>query len=326
MKLPFPLRWLTLATLAMAAAAPLAHAQTAGKPVTIVVPFPPGAGPDLAARVIGEKLAARIGSPVIVDNKPGAGTLIGAGAVAKAAPDGQTWLLVTNTLVISPHILPKGAGGGIDVQKDLQPVLALATTPMLVVANPALGASNVEQLLTLAKKSPELTFGSAGNGSPMHFAGEMFAAAAGVKLNHVPYRGVAPLVTAGLGGEVKLLFVGLGGVAQHLKSGKLVALAVAEKARTPQLPEVPTLAERGVKGVELNAWYGLFAPAGTPAPVVQRMAAEVAEVLKMADVRARLEGAGLEIAVEPAAALATMVKGDGERYGRIARQYQITAD
>lgn len=303
-----------------------AMAQAPGRTLTIVVPFPAGAGPDLAARTIGEKLAARIGQPVIVENKLGVGGLAGAAAVARASADGNTLLLAPNTLVISPHVLPKGAGGGIDVVKDLAPIITVATTPMLLAANPQVGIQNVEQLLAAVRKQPELAYGTAGNGSPMHFAGVMLNRAAGVKLLHVPYRGVAPSVVAAMGGEVPLLFVALGGVSAQLKAGKLVPVAVAEKSRSKLLPNVPTLAEGGIKGVEVNAWYGLFAPAGTPAAAIARLNQEVNEILRLPEVRERLEAAGLELVGGTAQALAAVVDADYERYGRIARELQIRAD
>ncbi len=303
-----------------------AQAQPGAKQLTIVVPFPAGAGPDLAARVLGEKLAVRLSRAVVVENRPGVGGLVGAGAVAKAAPDGSTLLLAPNTLAISPHVLPKGAGGGIDVQKDLSPVIAVATTPMLIVANPTLGATTIEQLVALAKAKPDLAFGSAGNGSPMHFAGEMFASAAGLKMTHVPYRGVAPSVTAAIGGEIKLLFVALGGAAQHLESGRLLAIAVAERARTPLLPNVPTLTERGIKGVEVNAWYGVFSAAATPATTIAALNEAFNEAVRQPDVRKRLSDAGLELRGGTSQELALLMQQDGERYGRIARELKITAD
>ncbi len=294
--------------------------------VTIVVPFPAGGGPDLAARVLAEKLAPRLGQAVVVDNKPGAGGLVGASGVAKSAADGHTLLLSPNTLVISPHVLPKGAGGGIDVLKDLTPVIAPAGTPMVLVANPQLGVNNIAELLALARKTPGLPYASAGNGSPMHFAGEMFKKSAGVDMLHVPYRGTAPALTALLGGEVKLLYVGLGGAMPHIKSGKLVALAVTEKSRSDLLPQTATTTEQGVRNVEVNAWYGVFAPAGTPQAVVARLNQEINEVLKMPDVRAKLNGAGLEVLGGSAQVLAGFMREDDARYGVIARELNIKAD
>lgn len=314
--------------LAFAASLPsLALAQAfPSKPVTLVVPFPAGGGPDLTARILAEKLSARWGQAVVVDNKPGAGGLIGANGVAKSAADGHQLLLTPNTLVISPHVLPKGAGGGIDVMKDLVPVIAPASTPMVLVAHPDLGVKSVPELIALAKRTPGMPYASAGNGSPMHFAGEMFKKSSGVDLLHVPYRGTAPALTAVMSGEVKLLYVGLGGVLQQIKAGKLTALAVTEKARTDILPVVPTATEQGVRNVVVNAWYGVFAPAGTPANVVAKINQDINEVLKMPDVRQRLIGAGIEVLGGPSQTLAEFMKEDDQRYGSIAREMNIKAD
>ena len=305
----------------------LSWAQTyPSKPVTLVVPFPAGGGPDLTARILAEKLSVRWGQSVVVDNKPGAGGLIGANGVAKSAADGHQLLLTPNTLVISPHVLPKGAGGGIDVMKDLIPVIAPASTPMVLVANPDLGVKSVPELIALAKRTPGMAYASAGNGSPMHFAGEMFKKSSGVDLLHVPYRGTAPALTAVLSGEVKLLYVGLGGVLQQVKAGKLTALAVTEKTRTDILPVVPTATEQGVRNVVVNAWYGVFAPAATPAAVVTKINQDINDVLKMPDVRTRLIAAGIEVLGGPAQTLAEFMKEDDQRYGSIAREMNIKAD
>ncbi len=313
------------------AAAQHAGAQTApaafpSRNITLVVPFPPGGGPDLAARAVGEKLTTRLGKPVIVENRPGAGALIGAGFVAKAAADGHTLLFTPNTVVISPHVLPAGAGGGVTVARDLVPVVAPATTPLVLVAHPSLGASRLQEALEAARKSPGLPYGSAGNGSPMHFAGEMMKRAAKVDLLHVPYKGVAPSINAALGGEVKLLFVGLGGAVPHIKSGKLVPLAVTEAKRSDLLPDVPTATEQGVPGVEVNAWYGVFAPLSTPQTIIDQLNAEINAVIAMPDVRSRLSTAGVEPLGGPAAVLAGFVKADNERYGTLARELKISAD
>jgi tripartite-type tricarboxylate transporter receptor subunit TctC len=323
----------TLLVGALAAAALLANtplwAQAPAwptRPVTLVVPFPAGGGPDLAARLIGEKLAGRIGQPVVVENKPGAGALLGAGQVAKAAADGHTLLLSPNTLVISPHVLAPGAGGGVDVQKDLQPIIAPATTPLVLVAHPQFGAKDLKTALELARRSPGVPYGSAGNGSPMHFAGEMLKKSAKVDLLHVPYRGVAPSITAALSGEVKLLYVGLGGAVPHIKAGKLVPLAVTERSRSSMMPDVPTATEQGVPGVEVNAWYGVFAPAATPAAVVQKINQEINEVLKDGGVRDKLLAAGIEPLGGSAQQLADFVRADHQRYGALAKELNIKAD
>jgi tripartite-type tricarboxylate transporter receptor subunit TctC len=296
------------------------------KNVTVVVPFPPGGGPDLMARVFAEKLAAKWGKPVVVENRPGAGALLGAQAVAKSQADGHTLLLTTNTMVISPHVLSPGAGGGVDVHVDLVPVVAPATTPMAMLANAAVGVKDLKEAMALASKQPGMPYGSAGNGSPMHFAGEMLKRAAGVDLLHVPYKGVAPSVVAALGGEVKFLFVGLGGALPHIRSGKLVPLAVTEKSRSPLLPEVPTAGEQGVRGVEVNAWYGVFAPSGTPSAVRAQINADINEVLRLADVRDKLATAGLDVLGGPEQVLGDFMKADRQRYSQLTKELNIKAD
>ena len=296
------------------------------KNVTVVVPFPPGGGPDLMARVFAEKLAAKWGKPVVVENRPGAGALLGAQAVAKSAADGHTLLLTTNTMVISPHVLPPGAGGGVDVHTDLVPVVAPATTPMAMLANAGVGVKDLKEAIAMASRQPGMPYGSAGNGSPMHFAGEMLKRAAGVDLLHVPYRGVAPSVTAAIGGEVKFLFVGLGGALPHIRSGRLVPLAVTERNRSPLLPEVPTASEQGVRGVEVNAWYGVFAPAGTPSAVRAQINADINEALKLSDVREKLATAGLDVLGGSEQALSDFMRADRQRYSQLARELNIKAD
>lgn len=325
MRRTFVARCLGLAAALIVSAAP--HAQGfPARPVTIVVPFPPGAGPDFAARAIGEKLSPRIGQPVIVENRPGVGGFVGANAVAKAPADGHTLLLTPNTLMIAPHILPKGAGGGLNVLADLVPVGPVGSTPMLLVANPQLGVKSAQELVALAKKSPGLAYASAGNGSPMHIAGELLKKSAGIDLLHVPYKGVAPAVTDTLGGQVKVLFVALGGVSQHIKSGKLVPLAVVEQKRTPLLPEVPTLAELGYKDVVVDAWYGVLAPKGTPDAVIAKLNDELNAVLAMPELKERLAGAGIEARGGTAAQLGAQMRDDHARYGRIVKEFGIQAD
>jgi tripartite-type tricarboxylate transporter receptor subunit TctC len=317
---------LSLVAAASCAAISPALAQSwPSKPVTIVVPFPPGGGPDLLARMLAEKMAPRLGQSVIVENKPGAGALVGAAAVARAAADGHTVLLTPNTMAISPHVLPAGAGGGVDVQKDLLPVVAPATTPMVLVAHPSLGAKDLKDLVAMARGKPGMAYASAGNGSPMHFAGEMFKQSAGVDLLHVPYRGVAPSITGTLSGDTPLLFVGLGGALPHIRAGKLIPLAVTEPTRSSLMPEVPTATEQGVREVEVNAWYGVFVPAGTPATIATRLNEEINLALKQADVRERMQKAGLEPLGGKADTLQAFMKNDDARYGAIARKLNLKA-
>jgi tripartite-type tricarboxylate transporter receptor subunit TctC len=314
--------------LAVSLACGTAFAQTfPARTVTLVVPFPPGGGPDLFGRILSERLPPRLGQPVIVDNRPGVGGLAGAAVVAKAPPDGHTLLIAPNTIAIAPHILPKGAAGGVDVMNDLAPVIMPASTPMLLVVHPDLGAKSVAELVAVAKKSPGLAYATAGTGSPMHIGGELFRRAAGVDIFHVPYKGVAPSVAAALAGEPKVLFTSLGGsVAQHIRAGKLNVIAVIEKRRTPLLKDIPTMAELGYKGVEVDAWYGMFVPTGTPAPVIARLNREINEVLAMPDMRERLNAAGIDVRGGTPEQLGAEMRDDHARYGRIVQEFGIKAD
>jgi len=255
------------------------------------------------------------------------GGLAGASAVAKAPADGYTMLVAPNTIAISPHLLPKGAGGGVDVMKDLVPVIMPASTPMILVVNPSLGVKSVPELVALAKKEPGIAFATAGNGSPMQIAGELFKKAAGIDLLHVPYKGVGPSLNDTLSGQVKVLFVSLaGGVSQHIKSGKLVPIAVTEKRRTPLLPDVPTMAELGYKGVEVDAWYGVLVPTGTPAEAIALLNREINAVIQLPDVRERLAGVGIDVRGGTAEAFGAEMRDDNARYGRIIQEFGIKAD
>jgi tripartite-type tricarboxylate transporter receptor subunit TctC len=297
------------------------------RPVTLVVPFPPGGGPDLFARILAERLPSKLGQPVVVENRPGVGGIAGANSVAKSAPDGHTLLLAPNTIAIAPHLLPKGAGGGVDVIADLAPVIMPASTPMLLVVHPELGVKSVDELVAAAKKNPGQPYASAGTGSPMHIGAELFKKAAGVDLFHVPYKGVAPSVAAALSGQVKILFTAGGGsVAPHLRAGRLRALAVTEKRRTALFPGIPTLAELGYPGVEVDAWYGVLAPAATPAAVIARLNREINAVIEQSDVRERLNTAGIDVRGGTPEAFGAEMREDYARYGRIVQELGIKAD
>lgn len=297
------------------------------KAVTFVVPFPAGGGLDFIARALSEKLAPRLGRPLLVENKPGVGGLAGASVVARSAPDGYTLLIAANTIVISPHILAKGAGGGIDVMKDLTPIIMPASAPMVLVVTAQLGVRTPAELIALAKRPPGLAYASAGNGTPMHFAGELFKKATGVDMQHVPYKGVFQSVADALGGQIKVLFTSLGGpVMPHVRSGKLVALAVTEKRRTSIMPSLPTLTELGIRGVEVDAWYGILAPAGTPPAVIAFLNREFNAVLELPDLRERLNTAGIDVRGGSAEAFGAEMRADHERYGRMAKEFGIRAD
>jgi len=295
------------------------------KPVSIVVPFPAGAGPDVLARLIGEQLGARLKGSVIVENRPGASGFIGATAVARAAADGHTLLLTPNTLFIAPHVMAKGAKPPVDVLKDLVPVIMPSQTTMVMVANPKLGVKNAGELAELARKKPGLSYGSSGAGSVLHFAGELFKDAAKIDMLHVPYRGLAPAINDVIAGHVHVTISGIGPLRAHLASGSLVALATVEAERSKALPDLPTAIEQGFPGVAVNGWYAVLAPAGTPSSVIALLNKEINAVLEVPVVRDRLAKAGEIILGGNPELLGKRMKADFERYGEIAQRLKVTA-
>jgi tripartite-type tricarboxylate transporter receptor subunit TctC len=324
--------WVLGAALLVTAAAGLwqARAGTAAtrfeKPITIVVTFPPGGGTDLLARRLGERLQQHLGQPVVVDNRPGASGTIGSAYVAKAAPDGHTLLLAPSTFSIAPLVLKTGKQGpAYDVLNDLAPVIQVGVQPLFLVAGSGAGAKDFRQFMGVARQKG-LQYGSPGSGSPMHILGEMFNKAAGVDIGHVPYRGVAPVITDVLGGHIPVTWMTLGPVAPYIANGKMTLLAVADAQRSKLAPSVPTLAELGVKDVEVGAWQGLFGPKGLPAPVVKTLNAHMNEILKMPDVVDRLQTLGIVPLGGDAARLAQTNAGDYQRFGKIIQAFNIQAD
>jgi tripartite-type tricarboxylate transporter receptor subunit TctC len=275
----------TLATHAWAQAFP-------SKPVHIIVPFTPGSVTDIMARSVSERLAAALGQPVVVENRPGAGGTIGTAAVAKAPPDGYTLAVVSAGYAVAPVIydnLPY------DSARDLAGVIPLANLPSVLFASPALGVKSVKELVALAKARPgALNFPSAGVGSASHVSAEKFRIATGIDVVHVPLKGAPEMVTETLAGRTQFGLVGISAVLAHIREGRLLALAVSSEQRTAALPEVPTMAEAGVPAAQFDFWIGMLAPAQTPRPIVQRIHAEVAKALREPDVRERLSKLGAE--------------------------------
>jgi len=318
----------TLAAAATLAGAPALAQSYPSKPVTIVVAYPAGGDTDAMARLFAEKLATRLGQPVVVDNKPGASGTIGSAYVAKAAPDGHTLLLAPSTFSIAPLVL-KGnkSGPAYDVLGDLAPVIQVGTQPLFLVAGAGVGAKDFKQFMALAKQGGKpLQYGSPGSGSPMHILGEMFNKAAGVDIAHVPYRGVAPVITDVLGGHIPMTWMTLGPVAPYIANGKMTLLAVADAQRSKLAPSVPTLAELGVKDVDVGAWQGLMGPKGLPAPIVKTLNGHMNEILKMPDVVERLLTLGIvPLGGEPGR-LAQTNAHDYQRFGKIIQAFNIQAD
>jgi tripartite-type tricarboxylate transporter receptor subunit TctC len=263
--------WLFAASTAGAQAFPT-------KQVRIVIPYPPGGGVDTIGRPLADRLAKMWGQPVIVDNKPGAGTIIGAEAVVTAAPDGHTLLLTTDSTITSnPHLYAKLP---FDPQKDLSPVMQLVDVPQLVVVHPSVGATDLKTLVALAREKPNaLNYASFGSGSQPHLLFEGLKAQAGINITHVPYKGIAPALTAVVAGEVQMTLGAAGIIRGHIAGGRMRALAIARAERLPAMPEVPTLKELGFADIDPRPWFGIFATGGSPAGVVDRISADIARVL-----------------------------------------------
>jgi tripartite-type tricarboxylate transporter receptor subunit TctC len=299
--------------------APGAHAEGyPARPVTLVVPYPPGGSADILARLVGQKLGERLGQPVVIENKAGAGTAIGAKAVAQSAPDGYTLLLGT---VSSQAINPAMNKVGYDPLKDFVPISPLAAIPFVLVANPSLPVRSLPDVIAMAKAQPgKLAYASAGLGTSNHLAGELLASRAKVQLLHVPYKGSAPALTDVVGGQVPLMFDLITTSLPMLQSGKVKALAVTSRTRSALLPDVPTFAESGVPDYEVSAWFGVFAPAGTPQAVVARLNAELTPLLQSADMQKRLRDMGAEPETGTPDAYARYVRDEAHKWGAVVRQ------
>lgn len=260
------------------------------KPVKLVVPYPPGGPTDIVARLVAQKLSDAMGQQFIIDNRPGAGGNPGAELVARSPADGYTLVVATTAHAINPSLFKNL---GYSLSKDFAPVSQLTSGPLVIVANPQLPAKNVAELIALAKSKPgELNFASSGNGQSTHLSAELFAAMAGVKMNHIPYKGSAPALTDTMGGQTQLMFDTMLSAMPHVKAGKLKALAMTSATRSPVAPDLPTVAESGLPGYEAIAWNGLLAPAGTPPEVLARLSAELKKVLAAPDVKDRFEAQG----------------------------------
>jgi len=277
----------------LCAFAGMAFAQSyPSKPIKIVVPYPPGGFNDTLGRTLAAKFTEAWGQPAVVENKPGANTLIGSDFVAKSPPDGYTLLVVAFPFAVTPSLIRNMP---YDTLKDFAPVVLAAQSPNLLVVNPSLPVKSVGELIALAKAKPNsLSYASTGNGSSNHISMELFKSLAGVQIVHIPYKGSAPAVTDLLGGQVHLMFDNVPNVLPHVKAGKLVALGQTGVKRSPLISDIPTVAEAGVAGYEVTVWFGLVAPAGTPREVVQKLNAETVRILAMPDVRERFLAQGVE--------------------------------
>jgi tripartite-type tricarboxylate transporter receptor subunit TctC len=321
--------WTRLMACALVALAALpASAQQAAwpsKPIRYIVPFAPGGTTDILARVVGEKLSLALGQQIVVDNKPGQGGSVGSAELARAAPDGYT----IGGGTISSHGINATLYDKLpyDPVTSFTPITLYATQPNVLLVHPSVPAKNVAEFIQLLKASPnKYSFGSAGTGTSQHISGEMFKTMAGVKMEHIPYRGSGAMLPELLGGTLTVAFDNVASAIPHMKAGKLRALAVTTAQRSGVAPDVPTLAESGLAGYELSSWQAVFAPAGTPKPIVDRLYAEISKILQMPDVQKRLTDLGLDLSGMPPAQLEALVKADVPRLGKIVKESGAKAE
>ena len=313
-------RFKVLACAAMLAWCALAaHAQQwPARPVRFVVPLPPGGGADLVARLIGERLNRSFGQQVIVDNRPGGGTVIGADLVAHAAPDGYTILLGTATTHAINASLVKNLP--YDPVKDFSPVTLVAMLPLIMVASTSLPADTLPELIALARKRPgEILFGSTGNGSSIHLAGEMLKTVMKVDMVHVPYKGAVLALTEMIAGQIQFMFTTIPPALPHVKAGRLKAIVVANAKRSALLPDLPTAAEGGAPGVEASSWNGVLVPRGTAAEIIARLHAEVTAIMVQNEVREKLSTAGVEPLTGTPAEFTAFMARETARYARVVK-------
>jgi len=317
-------RLFAAALAALSVALPAAAQDYPAKPVRIMVGANAGGGTDVIARMLGEKFAESFKQPFVIENRPGASNTIAADLTAKAPADGYTLLVATNTgQAIAPHMLKLS----FDPLKDLQPVGLVVVVPNVLVVGDKVPAKDVKELVALAKAKPgELRYASSGVGSTQHIAGEAFDMAAGVKTIHIPYKGSSQAHTDILGNNVEMMFDTTSSAMPHIKSGRFKPLAVTSPARSPELPNVPTIAEAGYPAAEMTTWYGLFVTGGTPKPVVDKLAAELKRVLSLPDVQAKLKGLGGEPGNLSVEQFAAMNKSEFERFGKLIKTANIKAE
>jgi tripartite-type tricarboxylate transporter receptor subunit TctC len=294
------------------------------KPVKFLVPYPPGGGTDVIARIVQPRFQAALGQPVVIDNRGGAAGLVGTELVAKAPPDGYTVLFTLSSHTINPAIYSKIA---FDTARDFEPVGTVASLPQILVAHPQFAAHSVAELLALGKSKPgTLSYASVGNGSPGHLAGELMKLRTGLQMTHIPYRGGGPAVTDVLGGQVPLLWVSIPAAAQHVKAERLKALAVSTLKRSAAFPAVPTMQEAGIADFEVDSWYAMFVPTHTPRAVIDKLNAVLNAVLQEPDIRSKLLEQGSEGVGGSPNALAQTVQAELSKWAKLARDANIKVE
>lgn len=325
--LPFLPRRPLLLALAASLLPSVAAAQAAWptKPVTLVVPFPAGGGTDTFARPLSAQMTKQLGQQLLIDNKGGAGGNLGAGVAARSAPDGYTWFMGAVHHAIAPSVYPKL---DYNLGQDFIPIGLISSVPQVIVVNPQrIPATDLKGLIAHIKANPgKLTFGSAGNGSSHHLAGELFKMQTQTFITHIPYRGAGPALQDLIGGQVDMMFDGLGSSATHIKSGRLRAIAVAGSKRAPGFPDVPTTVEAGLPSYQVSTWYGLWALKGTPAPLVDRMSAELQSALASKELQAAWTSLGAEPPNLMGKAFGDFVVAETQRWGDVAKRGNVKLD
>ncbi|MDB5808798.1 MAG: hypothetical protein JWN94_920 [Betaproteobacteria bacterium] len=324
MKINLPLSCMLVFSLAIGAGG-MAHAQTwPAKPIKIVVAYPPGGPNDLSARTIGQRLAEAFGQPVIVENRAGAAGNIGSQYVANSSPDGYTLLNGASALTIAPAL---SKNLQYDVAKDFAPISMTLVSSYVLAAHPSVPANSIRELIALAKSRPgQLNYASSGVGAPPHLAGELLKSMAKIDINHVPYKGVGQSISDLVGGQIDMMFTATNNAVPHVNAGRLKALAVSLKKRSPLLPNVPTIDESGVKGFELGSWFGLLAPAGTPADIVNRLNGAVIKIVGTADFRERMSSQGMDPMGSTPAEFSAYIKSEIAKFSKIVQVAHIQAD
>ncbi len=314
---------LVAVTLFAASSATFAQAYPS-KPIRVIVPFPPGGANDITIRTLNLRLPALLGQPLVIDNRPGAGGNIGAELTAKSPPDGYTVLIANNSLIMNASLYRKLP---YDPFRDFAPISMTATSPNMVVTHPALPVRSIKELVALAKAKPgQLVYGSPGAGTPSHLAGELFRVRTGSDIVHAAYKGAGPLMSDQMGGHIMLSFTAPIVSKPHIDSGKLRALAVTSEKRWPVMPDVPSVAESGYPGFDVSLWVALFAPAGTPRPIIDRLSADVAKALESRDVKERFAAASIETTASTPDALAAFLKKDFELWDKVIKSQNIRLD
>lgn len=304
-----------------------AQAQTfPERQITLVVSYPPGGDTDAMARLYAERLGQRLKQTVIVDNKPGAGGTVGNTLVARARPDGYTLLYTPNPFTTAPMLLKLNPAASYDPLTSFDPVILTGLQSVMLVAHPELGVKNLRELVALAKSGKALNYGSPGAGSPMHIAAELLNRAAGIQTQHIPFRGIGPMIPELLAGRLHMGYTTYGPVAQHIAAGKLVSIALTDPERTPLIPGLATIAEQGYPTVKEGAWHGIMAPKGTPAPVIATLNEHLNEILKMPDVIERMASFGARPVGGRPDALSRINADDYARLSRTIRELNITAE